>query len=293
MVGSSPEEKIKKTITVNQNISPHLFKILLSTTRVYSLSVNEDNHWAPCPSHLAVFSGPVVFPDTPACVSETRGSALLLCQQLPSSLQLTTFCGVWGRHTHTHARSHAQTHTHKHAVCLIAVWSVYFSNLMQSQEEKLFWIPKISLELQLFNLLNLDRNSMTGTIPRINIKNSISTHVFFLHFSLYVLILRTTSSTLYIYKKPRKLLFFGGGGGVVSHLCSWLNFALTSGLLCFRSTTNRTCFSTWPTVMRACTVPEGWPRDGENGRKRKSHEEFRTFVKLQTNVINFILFFLM
>lgn len=251
-----------------------------------SLALNGNTHWANCPSsHLAVFSGPAVLPDTPACVSETRGSALLLCQQLPSSLQLTTLCSVWGKHTHAHTLTHK--HTHKHGVCLVPFWSIYFSNLMQSQEEKLFWTSKISLKLQLSSLPNLDRNSMTETILWINKKNSISTHVFFFHLGLYVLILRT-SNAFYIKKKSHFFFFFwGGGGGVVSHVCSWLNFALTSGLLCFRSTTNRTCFSTWPTVMRACTVPEGRPGHRENGTEWKESRRVWDLCKASNHCYHF------
>lgn len=55
------------------------------------------------------FSRPVVLPNPSACVFETRGGALLLCQQLSSPIQLPSFCSIWGKHFS--ARTHRLTTT--------------------------------------------------------------------------------------------------------------------------------------------------------------------------------------
>lgn len=67
-------------------------------------------HWPSTPlSPSPFFSRPVVLPNPSACVFETRGGALLLCQQLSSPIQLPSFCSIWGKHFS--ARTHRLTTT--------------------------------------------------------------------------------------------------------------------------------------------------------------------------------------
>lgn len=69
-------------------------------------------------SPLPFFSGPVVLPDPSACIFETRGGTLLLCQQLPSPIQLPPLRCIWGNCTFT--LPHYQAHIYYYLLQIFA-----------------------------------------------------------------------------------------------------------------------------------------------------------------------------